>query len=200
MTAAVLRRATFLVLGIVTLVTIYVHEGWLFKPADPEWTHIGPFRWWLVPHVAMGAVAFAVAPLQFSATIRRRRLALHRWLGRTYVFAATFAASMAIYIGVAHQDRAYKAVMTAMAALWLTTTLLAWFAARRGAIEQHRLWMMRSYGLTLTFVTTRFIPDVLLPGLDDIDTVALYWGFVVAALVLPDLIVNGRAVLPWRRA
>lgn len=200
MTATFLRRTTFVLLGIFTIATIYVHEGWLLKPADPEWTHIAPFRWWLIPHVATGIVAFLIAPLQFSATIRRRSLALHRWLGRTYIAAATLASLFALYIGIAFQDPANRAVMSGMAALWLMTTLFAWFAARRGEIVQHRLWTMRSYALTLTFVTTRFIPDVMIPGLDYIGTTALYWGFVVGSLVIPDLIVNGRAVLPWRRA
>lgn len=199
MTATILRRTTFLLLGILTLATIYVHEGWLLKPADPEWAHIAPFRWWLIPHVAAGTVAFLIAPLQFSATIRRRNLALHRWMGRTYIAAAALSAGLALYIGIVHQDPANKAVMSAMAAVWLITTLFAWFAARRGDLQQHRLWVMRSYGLTLTFVTTRFIPDVIVPGLDYIDTTALYWSFVVASLMIPDLIVNGRAVLPWRR-
>ncbi len=141
-----------------------------------------------------------IAPLQFSATIRRRWPALHRWLGRTYVFATLIASSAALYIGLVHQDPANKAVMGGMAALCLVTTLFAWFAVRRGNLQQHRLWVMRSYGLTLTFVTTRFIPDVVLPGLNYIDTTALYWGFVVGSLMIPDLIVNGGAVLPWRRA
>jgi uncharacterized membrane protein len=198
MTATVLRRTTFLFLGLFTLATIYVHEGWVLKPADPNWAHIAPFRWWLGPHIATGTIAFVIAPLQFSATIRRRWLSLHRWAGRVYVFAALFSSGVALYIGVTYEDPANKAVMGAMAALWLMTTLFAWFAARRGAIDQHRLWVMRSYGLTLTFVTTRFIPDVILPGLNYTDTTALYWGFVVASLVVPDLIVNGRAILPWR--
>jgi uncharacterized membrane protein len=199
MTATILRRITFVLLGAFTLATIYVHEGWLLKPGDPEWTHIAPFRWWLIPHIATGIIAFVIAPLQFSATIRRRSLTLHRWLGRTYVFATVIASGAALYIGVVHEDAANKAVMSAMAALWLLTTLFAWFAARRGEIGQHRLWVMRSYGLTLTFVTTRFIPDVMIPGLDYIGTTALYWGFVIGSLLIPDLIVNGRAVLPWRR-
>lgn len=199
MTATFLRRATFLFLGMLTLATIYVHEGWVLRPADPNWKHILPFRWWLVPHIAAGAVALMIAPLQFSATVRRRWLALHRWSGRAYMCAALIASSIALYIGLAYEDPANQAVMGAMAALWLITTLFAWFAARRRAIDQHRLWVMRSYGLTLTFVATRFVPDVVLPGLGYAGTTALYWGFIAAALVVPDLIVNGAAILPWRR-
>jgi hypothetical protein len=102
MTATFLRRTTFVLLGIFTIATIYVHEGWLLKPADPEWAHIAPFRWWLIPHVATGIVAFLIAPLQFSASIRRRWLGLHRWLGRTYVFATLIASGAALYIGMFH--------------------------------------------------------------------------------------------------
>ena len=199
MTATVTRRTVFVLLGCVTLATIFWNESWVLKPADPMWPHLAPFKWWLIPHVAAGIVAFVIAPLQFSATIRTHRLWLHRRLGQTYVAMATISAVFALYIGLTFEEPAAIGIaLSAMAALWLTTTLLAWFAARRREIAQHRLWVMRSYGLTLTFVTTRFIPDFL-PGLGDAGTAALYWGFVVGALLIPDLIVNGSAVLPWRR-
>ncbi len=90
--------------------------------------------------------------------------------------------------------------MGTMGALWFASTAFAWLAIRNRDIAQHRLWMARSYCLTLTFVATRFVPDIVLPGLDYIGVTALYWGFIVASLIIPDLILNGRALIPSVRS
>jgi hypothetical protein len=38
---------------------------------------------------------------------------------------------------------------------WITTTSLAYVAIRKGLIEQHREWTIRSYVVTFAFVTFR---------------------------------------------
>lgn len=191
------KRLLFTVLGLLTAVTIYEHEVPLLDPAHPNWAHVAPFRWWLAPHVAAAAVALIVGPLQFSDTLRRRSLALHRWLGRTYLGAVLIAGALAVYIGVAFEIPENRWLMGTMAGLWLLATALAWLAIRNRRIDQHKLWMMRSYALTFTFVTTRFIPDLVLPGMGYAGITALYWSLIVASMLLPDLILNGRAL--WRR-
>jgi len=195
-----LKRGAVIFLALLTLATLYVHEAYVFKPADPEWSHLAPFRWWLVPHIACGAIALLIAPLQFSATIRRRSLKLHRWLGRIYVCAVLVASSLSLYIVLVFEDPANRWVMGTMGGLWLVTTVFAWLAARNRNLLQHRLWIGRSYCLTFTFVTTRFIPDMILPGMGYVGTTALYWVIIVLSLMIPDLLVNGGALLPWRRA
>ena len=97
------KRVVFLLLGVLTAVTIYEHETPLLNPANPEWAHIAPFRWWLAPHILTAAVALVVGPLQFSATLRRRSMTLHRWLGRSYIIAVLVASAIALYIGIAFE-------------------------------------------------------------------------------------------------
>ncbi len=194
-----LRRALFAALALVTLATIYVHEGYVLRPADPQWAHFAPFRWWLIPHIAGGTAALLIGPLQFSQTLRRRSLALHRWLGRLYVLAVAVGASLSVYIVLTFEAPLNHWVMGVMGGLWLAATLFAWLAALGGNVLQHRLWIGRSYALTFTFVTTRFIPDVVFPGLDYYGVTALYWVLIVLSLTVPDLLIGGRALLPWRR-
>ena len=179
---------------LVTLATIFIHETSLLRPGDPTLARLATFRWWLIPHVAGGAIALVIGPLQFSLTLRRRFPALHRWLGRLYVLAVTISASLSLYIILAFEDQANWWVMGAMGALWLITTQCAWLAALNRNFTQHQLWIGRSYCLTLTFVATRFVPDLILPGLDYVKMTALYWLFIVLSLVIPDLVVNGRAL------
>lgn len=194
------KRIAILLAFLLTLATLLTHEAYVLRPGDPMWTHLSSFRWWLLPHVGGGVVAFLLAPLQLSTTLRRRLPRLHRLLGRVYVGAVLVSASLSIYIVVRFEFELNWWVMGTMGALWFLTTLFAWFAALNRNFVQHRLWIGRSLGLTYTFVLTRIIPDALLPGLDHDRTTALYWGFIVASLIVPDLIVNGRALVPVRAA
>ncbi len=193
------KLAIFALLTLLAIATIFEHEPPLLKPSNPEWAHITPFRWWLIPHIITAAIALLVGPLQFSATLRRRSLNLHRWVGRIYIVAVLAASSIAFYIGVAFEVPENRWLMGSMAGLSLLVTLFAWLAVRNGRLDQHRLWIMRSYGLTYTFVTTRFIPDILLPHMGYVGITALYWVLIVFSLILPDFLVNGVALKPQRR-
>jgi hypothetical protein len=78
----------YLLFGLVGLMFVYVlyhNESFLVRPADPEWTHIAPFKWWLLPHALAGCCALLLGPMQFSDRLRRRFLGLHRFVGRIYV-------------------------------------------------------------------------------------------------------------------
>lgn len=159
-----LKYSLVAALLLLTLVTLYTHEAYVFHPADPEWTHLAPMRWWLVPHVFCAAIALVTAPLQFSSSIRRWSLTFHRWLGRVYVIAAVVASALSVYIVLKFEASYNRWVMGVMGGLWLATTVFAWLAARNRNLTQHRLWIGRSFGLTFTFVTTRFLPDLVFPG------------------------------------
>jgi uncharacterized membrane protein len=192
-----LKRLAFAVLALLTLATLYEHETPLLNAADPEWVHIAPFKWWLLPHIITAAIALVVGPFQFSTTLRQRSLTLHRWMGRIYVCAVLVASAIAVYIGVAFEVPANRWLMGSMAGLWFAVTAFAWLAVRHGRIDQHRLWIARSYCLTFTFVTTRFIPDLVLPHMGYVGVTTLYWVLIVISLILPDLLLNGDAL--WGR-
>lgn len=183
-----LKRSTVLALMVLTGVTIAVHEAYVLHPDAPQWTHLAPFKDWLIPHVAAGAVALLLGPLQFSTTIRRRNIALHRWFGRAYVGAALLSSVLALYIIAVFEAPSSRWVMGTMAALWLVTTAFAWFAALSHNIPQHQLWIARSYCFTFTFTLTRFGLDIVWPGLDHDGVTAFYWVLNVLCLIVPDIV------------
>jgi uncharacterized membrane protein len=185
-------------LFLLTLATLATHEAYVLRPNDPLLIHLAPMKWWLIPHIAGGTIAFLVAPLQFSTTLRRANPALHRRLGRLYMVSAIVSSVLSVWIVLRFELEANWAVMGTMGGLWLLTTVFAWLAIRNRDIRQHQLWIGRSFGLTFTFVATRIIPDFVLPHMDYAGVTALYWGFIVASLIVPDLILNGRAFLGRR--
>ena len=187
----------FALMAACTLAAIWADERFLIDPADGEWRHIQPFKWWLLAHGPFGALALVLGPTQFSDTLRRRRPALHRWIGRIYIGAIAVAASVALYIGPRFEPASIKVEQYFQAGGWLLTTVMALVFILRRNIAAHKLWMMRSYGFCLVFVLSR-VPDAV-PGFHWNDQLLanVLWGLVVAALIVPDLILAARDA--WRR-
>jgi len=183
-----LKRLTMLGLVALTLVTIWIHEAYFFRGPSAQLERLQPFWPWLGPHIAAGAIALLAGPLQFSTTIRKRSLALHRWLGRAYMTAALIASALAVYITLRFEAPSAQWVMGTMAALWLITTACAWLAAASHNLAQHKLWVSRSYLFTFTYTTTRFAIDVVWPGIDGQGVTNFYWVLNIACLLIPDFV------------
>jgi uncharacterized membrane protein len=191
------KRALFVLLALLAAATLFIHNLPMLAPANPEWAHVAPFRWWLLLHMPFGIAALVLGPLQFSSTIRRRNLGLHRRIGQAYVGAVTVAAISGIVIGF-HLD--WGATQVAVqGGVWLIVTLMAWIAARSHNVAQHRLWVGRSYGLTFVFVTARLVPDLFFPSASNWTLNDLFWTLVVLALLLPDLMVTTAALLSAKK-
>jgi hypothetical protein len=192
-----LKRVFFAGLAAITVLTIWEHEAPLLDRHSPEWAQIVPFRAW--PHIIAAAIALVAGSLQFAATIRRRSLKARVWVGKIYMSSVLIASALALYIAVAFKIVDNRWLIGSMAGLWLVTTGFAWLDARSHRIEQHRLWVMRSYALTLTFVSTRLVPDLLLKSMGYAGFSALYWVLIVVSLLLPDLILYAETAVKASR-
>jgi uncharacterized membrane protein len=145
----------------------------------------------LIPHTLCGVIALLAGPVQFSSRLRLRHLKFHRVLGRVYVLCVFVGA----FTGIALASGRPGLPGTSMqAAAWIVCTTAAFITARNRQIPQHRQWMMRSYAVTFTFVSSRVLN--LWP---------LYWshlgdalaGLGVAAFALVSLLVVDLG-LNWR--
>jgi uncharacterized membrane protein len=113
-------------------------------------------RGWVLVHIASGAVALLIGPVQLWLGVHRRAMRVHRVLGLTYVTSVGLGAIAALYLA-AHTELGwgFGAGLTGLGVTWIVTTSLAVAAIRRGLIEQHQEWMIRSYVVTFAFVTFR---------------------------------------------
>lgn len=163
----------------------------------------GPFWWprarWLLPHVIAGLVALFLGPIQFWSAFRRRYARLHRWGGRAYLVGVAAGTIMAAGLvwrmppGLAH-----SAGLGSLAIAWGATSGMALVAIRRGAVAQHREWMIRSYVVTFGFVTYRALVDVLKAGAigSGADRAALAsWSCWAIPLLITECLLQGRKVL-----
>jgi uncharacterized membrane protein len=143
----------------------------------------------LIPHTLAGTLAMLIGPINFSSRIRQRYLPLHRILGRIYV-ASVFVGS---FTGIALAAGRPGLPGTSMqAAAWMVCTAAALITARNGHITQHRQWMMRSYAVTFTFVSSRVLN--LVPAywahLGDVLSAVGVIAFTLASLLIVELGLN----------
>ena len=108
----------------------------------------------LIPHTISGTLALLIGPLQFSTRFRTRHLQTHRILGRLYVIAVFVGSLTGIALAMGRPGLPGTSMQ---AAAWMVCTLAALIAARNRQIIVHRQWMIRSYAVTLTFITSRIL-------------------------------------------
>jgi hypothetical protein len=87
------------------------------------------------------------------------------------------------------------AVVT-QASLWFLTTAVAFYCIRRRNFREHRHWMIRSYAITLIFLTDRAIDAI--PGFADLDTDAspnIAWLCNIIAWVVPTCIISWQNIV-----
>lgn len=117
---------------------------------------------WLVVHAGAAATALLLGPAQFLKTLRARHLGLHRWMGRVYVLACTVGGASGFMLAAGASTGIPTVIgFGSLALTWLGATSLAWYRAVQGRIADHRVWMIRSFALTLAAVTLRLYLTVL---------------------------------------
>ena len=152
----------------------------------------------LIPHPRSGVIALLAGPIQFSSRLRQRHLKLHRVLGRIYVVSVFVGAFTGIALAAGRPGLPGTSMQ---AAAWMVCTTAALITARNRQIVQHRQWMIRSYAVTFTFVSSRVLN--LLPSYwshlgDSLAAVGVI-AFTLASLLLVDIGLNWRE-LTTRRA
>jgi len=152
----------------------------------------------LIPHTLAGIFALLIGPINFSSRIRQRHLQLHRVLGRIYVASVFIGAFTGIALAAGRPGLPGTSMQ---AAAWIVCTTAAIVTARNRQISQHRQWMVRSYAVTFTFVSSRVLN--LWPRywshLGDTFAAVGVIAFTLASLLIVDLGLNWRE-LTTRRA
>ncbi|MFD5244559.1 DUF2306 domain-containing protein [Amycolatopsis sp. NPDC058340] len=128
--------------------------------------------WFLSAHVLFGSIAMVGALLQIWPWFRAKYPAVHRKIGRVYVFAGVLPAGLlALTVGALSPfGPATRVANTVAGVLWLGCTFAGWRAARQRRFADHRRWMIRSFALTMSIILSRLIGPVavivLRPGLE----------------------------------
>lgn len=158
-----LAAVTALSLGVVAYATV------VYGSLDPETSVLSlrETRWHyalLLTHIATGAVALLLGPLQFFRRIRTRHPRVHRWIGRTYLFAGVFpSALVGVPVALLSVEGPWASAGLLVGDLaWLATAVVAYRAARRHDFRRHATWMTWNFALSFSAVTFRIWLGVLI--------------------------------------
>lgn len=115
-----------------------------------------------VVHALAGGIALIAGALQFNAAIRARLQRVHRVSGRIYVGSVVLASLSGMVSAAAFEvGLLAKLSFALLGALWLASTLVGFRMILRKRQSQHRNWMIRSFALSLFFVSFSFwVPAV----------------------------------------
>ena len=155
-----------LILGLVATIAVlylirFVGPYLSFDPAYYE--YLWPWRYALWLHLAGGLSALLIGPIQLWLGLTRRRLALHRRLGKAYFVALGISLTGASYL-IAKEigtEWVFAGGLLGLACAWTITSGCGYVAIRRDHIDQHREWMIRSYVVASAFVFFRVFVDML---------------------------------------
>ncbi|MGG1663654.1 DUF2306 domain-containing protein [Brevibacillus sp. NRS-1366] len=157
---------------------------------------------WLVLlrlHIISACIGLITGPLGLSAKLLRKKPALHRLNGKVYVLSILFSSVVTIYLAKDATGGTFTTVgFLLLNGLWIFSTLYAWWTIRLKQIVKHRIWMMRSYALTLANTSLHFI-QLALMKLFDVNYVSSYtiavWAAWIINIVIVELITKPKRVL-----
>lgn len=110
----------------------------------------------VITHVIGSMVALALGPLLFWNRLRIKWPAVHRWLGRLYLFGVLFGGVAGLFMSTfAYGGAITRTGFAALGLLWLTTGWMAYMRIRQGNVREHRRWVIRNFALTLAGVMLR---------------------------------------------
>ncbi len=121
-------------------------------------------------HIIGGSAMLMLGFAQFSARLRRTFPGWHRWAGRVLLAAGVYFALSGLWMNfsaTAQPDSwLYDTAQNGMALIYLCMLALGIAAIRRRDVARHRVWMMRSYAITLGAATqtVMLLPVFLLFG------------------------------------
>ncbi|MFJ8475669.1 DUF2306 domain-containing protein [Kitasatospora sp. NPDC094011] len=109
-------------------------------------------------HIFGAMVALLLGPWQFSARLRRRSPRSHRRIGRGYLLGCLVGGIGALLLApLAYGGPVARLGFACLGVAWLVTGGTGLWMIRRGRVEDHRRWMVRSFALTFAAVTLRLM-------------------------------------------
>lgn len=153
-------------------------------------------------HAGSGAMALGTGWLQFFEKHRKRHINRHRVIGKIYAIAIIgFGSTSGMVLAYnASGGLAAKVGFGLLAFTWFYTTLQAWLQIAAGNIQQHGMWMIRSYALTLAAVTLRiWLPLALMNNINDAYP-AISWFCWVPNLLVAEWFIIPRAIKKWQNS
>lgn len=107
-------------------------------------------------HIILGGVALLIGWTQFSRKLRDKNIKLHRTIGKVYICSVLLSSVSGMYIGFFATGGLWASIgFISLAAIWFTSTLIAYLTIRKGKVDMHYKMMIYSYAACAAGITLR---------------------------------------------
>ena len=133
--------------------------------SDPFDVRYFQHPWVAIIHIVPGVLFLTLAPLQFVARLRQRRINVHRGLGRVLATCAAISGVAALVVNFLLPAFGGISTQTAVGfsgVLFLFSLSMAIRHILRKEVRQHREWMIRTFALAMSVATDRVIIILLM--------------------------------------
>ena len=199
----ILRKYSIIVLLTLTclLICYYVISRaipMLLVSEENYGTYYYPRAIWLFPHIVLGIIATVIGPFQFIPKLRNSRLKLHKKLGQVYVVCVILSGMSGMYLATTSDvNLAYSVGLFGLGFTWSISAIMAYVSVKNKKIELHKDWMIRSYVITLAFVTFRLGEDILaaleIGSREDV-LVLMSWASWAVPLFIAEVFIQGSKI------
>ena len=125
--------------------------------------HLDYYRVAFYSHIFTSLIVLLSGSVLFSNFILRKYSILHRYAGHTYVFLLLLIAAPSGMVMAFHANGDWLTQLSflILTPLWWWFTWKGFRTALQKDFKAHRIWMMRSYALTLSAISLRVYQMVL---------------------------------------
>jgi Predicted membrane protein (DUF2306) len=171
---ALLAFFSFLMLRIIFLY-IPMQNDVAFLQLKQSYIHITAWRTAFFVHVFSSLFALLAGFTQFSKWLLKNKPKLHRAIGYSYVINILMITGPAglLMSFYANGGISSRIAFVLLSVLWISFTGIALYKAVKKHFKKHRIFMIRSYALSLSAVTLR-VWKVLLANYTDIPPMDRY--------------------------
>ncbi len=152
-------------LALITAAYALIAYSWLAPSqlVDPAMAAVFEARYaLLLCHISGAACALLIGPWLWLERLRRRKPAMHRWLGRSYlVLGVAIGGSAGLLLALTAQGGPTARLgFFCLGSAWLLSGAIAFARVSAGDLVDHRRWMLRNYALSLAAVSLRALMGV----------------------------------------
>lgn len=155
-----------------------------------EVTGVSPYLFIFYIHVTTAIFTLFAGFTQFNANILKDKAALHRIMGKLYVFVVLLlAAPSGFFIGFFANGGFYSKVsFVALSVLWFYFTLKGFLAIKNKKMSTHKAFMLRSFALAFSAITLRLWKVILVylfhPSPMDVYQIIAWLGWIPNLLLV----------------
>lgn len=114
-------------------------------------------------HIVLGGIALFIGWTQFIRSLRLAKPAVHRAIGKAYVFSVLISGVCGIYIGFFATGGIFSQLgFISLGVIWLVSTTMAYKTIKAGKIQAHQNYMILSYACCFSAVTLRLWLPILI--------------------------------------